>query len=203
MSDLLNDPCAGEITAGFLFDCDAPPIAGIEQKLVLINVEDVTSIVDAVAPLNKSQITDIILAATKTGYEVQGVKQVLNFTNSLDAPETSSNGVIHSLSLRVFTPSVEARAEINNFIQGSKVFAVVERKNKGTDKVDAFLFFGQRHGLILSELTDDANENDGTIGLVLSTPPGLREPFLPKVYLDTDYATSKTAFDNLFEAAGP
>jgi hypothetical protein len=198
---LQNDPCGSVIATDLLKNCDAPPTAGIEQNIVLINVEDVDSITADVT-LTNSLITDIVLAAGATGYKVQGVKQVFNYTNTLDAPDTAQNGVIHSLAIRILDPSAEARAEINKLIQGALLHAVVERKNKGEDNEDAFLLFGEARGLVLTDMTDDANENDGSILLTLSTPAGLREPFLPKVLLDTDYATTKTAFDNLFAAAG-
>jgi hypothetical protein len=197
MQDLKNDPCGNPITVEFLLNCDEPPVAGIEQKVILINVEDVETITeDAVRP--NSLITGLALASGKTGYMVEGVKRVLLFSNTFDAPENVQNGMLHSLTLTIYDVSVEARAAINKMVKGSMLHAVVERKNKGVDNDDAFLFFGQEQGLVLSDITDNSNENDGAMVITLSTPAGLREPNLPKVLLETDYATTLTAFNNKF-----
>ena len=79
--------------------------------------------------------------------------------------------------------------------------AIVEKKWKGTDNENAFKVFGLVHGLEISELTDNSRENDGTSVITLSTPAGFKEPKVPHQLLETDYDTTKTAFDNKFEAA--
>jgi hypothetical protein len=189
--------------ADILRSCDNKPVAGIEQRLVLINEHDLlASGITFDATLPSSLITQLALVAAKTGYEVQGIKQIMNYTNTLEAPEDSDNGVIHSIAgIRVYDPSEQTRNEVNKFIAGAKVYAVLERKWKGADNAHAFLFFGLKFGLELSELSDSSNENDGTIVMTLSTPSGFKEPYLPHIYRDTDYATSLTAFNNKFASA--
>lgn len=191
--------CA-KIGQNILRECDNKPVLGIEQRLMLINTEDLpaTGITfDATYP--SSLITQLELLTGKTGYEVQGIKQIMNYTNSLEASEDSDNGVIHSLAgIRIYDPSELIRNEVNKFIAGAKVYAVLERKWKGVGNAHAFLFFGLKFGLELSELADNSNENDGTIVMTLSTPSGFKEPYLPHIYRDTDYATSLTAFNNKF-----
>lgn len=182
--------------------CDDKPVLGIEQRLVLINADDLPATGITFDPtLPSSLITQLQLATDKTGYEVQGIKQIMNYTNSLEASEDSDNGVLHSVAgIRIYDPSETTRNEVNKFIGGAKVYAVLERKWKGENNAYAFLFFGLKFGLELSELTDSSNENDGTIVMTLSTPSGFKEPYLPHIYRDTDYATSLTAFNNKFSA---
>jgi hypothetical protein len=191
--------CA-KMAQDLLRSCDNKPVQGIEQRLVLINVDDLPATgITFDTTLPSSLITQLELAATKVGYEVQGIKQIMNYTNSLEASEDSDNGVIHSLAgIRIYDPSETTRNQVNKFISGAKVYAVLERKWKGTNNAHAFLFFGLKFGLELSELADNSNENDGTIVMTLSTPSGFKEPYLPHVYRDTDYATSLTAFNNKF-----
>lgn len=189
-----------QIGQDILRSCDNKPVLGIEQRLVLINVADLPATgITFDADMPSSLITQLQLALDKSGYEVQGIKQIMNYTNSLEASEDSDNGVLHSLAgIRIYDPSETIRNEVNKFIGGAKVYAVLERKWKGVDNKHAFLFFGLKFGLELSELTDSSNENDGTIVMTLSTPSGFKEPYLPHIYRDTDYATSLTAFNNKF-----
>ena len=183
-----------------LRSCDNKPVKGIEQRLVLINTEDLPATeISFDATLPSSLITHLQLASGKTGYEVQGIKQIMNYTNSIEVSEDSENGVKHSLAgIRIYDPSETTRNEVNKFIAGAKVYGVLERKWKGEDNAHAFLFFGLKFGLELTELVDSSNENDGTIVMTLSTPAGFKEPYLPHIYRDTDYQTSLTAFNNKF-----
>ena len=193
--------CA-KIGADIVKDCDNTPVMGIEQRLVLINVEDLPATgIEFDVTLPSALITGITLNALKTGYEVQGIKQIMSYTNGLETAEDSENGIKHALSgIRIYDPSEQTRNQVNKFVRGARVFAVLERKWKGEANAHAFLFFGLKFGLELSELTDSSNENDGTIVMGLSTPAGFKEPYLPHIYRDTDYPTSLTAFNNKFAA---
>jgi len=199
----MSEICA-EISKDILKNCDDTPVMGIEQRLVLINESDLPAsgiIFDTV--YKNSLITDINLITGKTGYEVQNIKQIMNYTNSLESSEDSENGVLHQINgIRIYDPSEEARKEINSFIGGAKVYAVLERKWKGIDNKYAFLFFGLKFGLELKELVDNSNENDGTMVLSLGTPSGFKEPYVPHIYRDTNYETSLVTFNNKFGTGG-
>ena len=121
----MPDIC-GSITQDILKNCDNPPVAGIEQRLVLINTADLLANGITFDPtLPRALITQLALVVGKIGYEVQNIKQIMNYTNSLEASEDSENGVIHQLNgIRAYDPSEQARNEINNFVSGAKVFAV-------------------------------------------------------------------------------
>lgn len=190
-----------KVAEDILYDCDNRPVAGIEQRLVLINEADLPAsgiTFDATYP--NALITGIALKPGKVGYEIQGIKQIMNYTNSLVADEASEDGVKHSITgIKIFDPSEEIRNEINKYVAGSKVYAVLERKWKGIDNKHAFLFFGLKFGLMISELKDESA--DGIIQISLSTLGANKEPYLPHIYRDTNYATSLTAFNNKFVAA--
>lgn len=157
-------------------NCNDKPVAGIEQRLVLINCDDLpyTGLnFNAVHP--NSLIESIALKAGTIGYEVQGIKQIMNFTNSLEKNDDGEDGVTHTIAgIRFYDPSEEAREEINKFIGGARVFAVLETKWKGVDNRYAFKFFGLKFGLELSELTEASKENDGTVVMSLKTPNGFK-----------------------------
>lgn len=193
-------PLCNKISENVLYDCNNRAVAGIEQRLVLINENDLHSLTfDALLP--NALITQILLKAGKKGYSIDGIKQIMNYTNNLVAEETSTDGVRHSITgIRIYDPSEKIRNEINKYISGAKVYAILERKWKGKDNKYAFLFFGLKFGLSISELIDESAR--GTIVLSLSTLGANKEPFLPHIFRDTDYATSLTAFNNKFESAG-
>lgn len=193
----------GKIASDILQDCSNPPVKGIISRLMLINSTDLPLSGITFDSTNPNElITSLALSSTKRAFEIQGIKNIMKFTNTGEFPEESSNGVIHNISgIRFLDPSIGARQQANNFLQGANVFAVLHRKWTGVENKQAFLFFGLKHGLEASELVEDSKENDGTMVLSLNTPPGYTEPFVPHVYLDTDYSTSLTAFNNKFEAS--
>jgi hypothetical protein len=191
--------CA-KISSDVVVNCDDIPVGGIEQRLVLINVDDANQAgftFDATNPT--SLMTAIELLPNKVGFEIQGIKQIMKYTNAGEIPEDSFNGVRHQIvGIKFFDNSPAARTQVNKIIAGAKVYAVLETKWKGEDNKSAFKFFGIKFGLELAELVDNSDENDGMTVISLATPTGYKEPYLPHIYLDTDYATSKTAFNNKF-----
>lgn len=198
-SNSASSICA-KISKDIQRNCDDKPVAGMEQRLVLINCDDLpyTGIgFDEDYP--NALINLIKLNGNTTGYEVQGIKQIMKFTNSLEKNDEGEDGTTHSITgIRFYDPSEEARDEINKFIGGARVFAVLETKWKGVENKYAFKFFGLKFGLELSELTEASAENDGTVVMSLKTPNGFKEPYLPHIYRDTDYETSLTTFNNKF-----
>lgn len=189
--------CA-KIGKDVVYDCNNRSVQGIEQRLVLINESDlIASGITFDVLLPNSLITGITLVTGKIGYEIEGIKQIMNYSNSLVADDNSEDGVKHSITgIKIYDPSEDIRNEINKYIAGAKVYAVLERKWKGVDNEHAFLFFGLKFGLMLSEMKDDSA--DGVISISLSTYGKFKEPYLPHIYRDTDYPTSLTTFNNKF-----
>lgn len=189
--------CA-KIGENIVYDCNNRSVQGIEQRLILINEADLlASGITFDATLPNALITGLELVAGKIGYEVEGIKQIMNYTNSLVADENAEDGVKHSITgIKFYDPSEKARNEINKYVAGAKVYAVLQRKWKGIDNKHAFLFFGLKFGLMISEMKDDSA--DGVISISLATSGKFKEPYLPHIYRDTDYATSLTAFNNKF-----
>lgn len=189
-----------KISRDLLRDCNRKPIPGMEQRIVLINYDDLKSsgiILDDTNP--NSLIKQLRLIPGNKGFMIDSIKQIMNFTNSLEKNDEGEDGVTHAITgIRISDPSEEIRDEVNKFIGGAKVFAVIETKWKGINNKHAFKFFGMQFGLELSELTEGSKENDGTIVMSLKTPTGFKEPYLPHIYRDTDYNTSLTAFNNRF-----
>lgn len=179
------------------------PVQGIEQEIVLINEDDLAATgitFDSTDP--DELITALALESGTSGFKVEGLKQIMNFANTFENPAEGESGTLHTIAgIRIADPSVAAQKFVNALVDGARVYAVVETKWKGSSNANAFKFFGLKFGLELKEMTDSSNENDGVKVLTLGTPEGFKEPLVPHQLLDTDYDTTKTAFDNKFAAA--
>lgn len=187
------------IANDILQDCSNKPVAQYEQRVLLIpeSVLAASGITfDGTNP--NSLITALALTTSATGELIEGIlnKTWINGGDTFVNPADGSPGFIHQLNgIRILDPSHEKRDEINKLAGGgATVFAVIERKWRGTDSKDAFLFHGLKFGLVIPDggIVNNSNENDGAMVLTLQTPEGFKEPYLPHVYLDTDYATTVT-----------
>jgi len=193
--------CTGNLTADILFDCLNSPVAGIEQDIVLINQADIDTITTTTDASNRALLTNLQLKAGKTGYKLTGVKQANGKAWELVKKENAPDKFKHTLSGVIFNPSAANKNQAANLALGAKYVAVVEQKWKGTDSEDAFEVLGLRSGLELMTMTNNSKENDNMILFELASADGYEEPTMPMTLLDTDYATTKTAFTNKFVQA--
>jgi hypothetical protein len=181
-------------------DCDNPSTAEMEQKVLLIPSSALPQsgiTYDATNP--NELITDIATASGTQGYLIEGIQQKnwINRNTNYVNPADGSAGFLHSLEgIRILAPSLAARKAAHALlVSGDTFYAVVEKKWKGTSSAQAFEFLGAKFGLVVPDggFVDNSNENDGAMVVSLSTREGLKEPYLPHIFLDTDYATTVTA----------
>jgi hypothetical protein len=193
--------CTGLITANFVLDCDYLPIAGLTTNALLINFDDIDRTATTISGSNRLLMTNLQLKAGKTAYLFTGVKQTNSKNYTLVPKDNNVDKYTHGFTGTVFNPSVENKLQVANLSLGGKYVVIVEQLWKGEDNEDAFEVLGYFTGLKLNEATNNSNENDNTIALVLGSEEGFEEPSLPHNLLETDYATTKTAFDNQFAQA--
>lgn len=193
--------CTGLIDADILYDCEEGSVAGLEVDVVLINRADIDISATTFNASNKLQLTNLSLLATKTGYLLKGVKQVNTVNHELVQKDTGVDKVSHVFNGLILTPSVANKLQLQNMKDGADLVAVVEKKWKGADDEEAFDVYGLDSGLILTASSYTSSENDGAITFTLSSQEGYEEPKYPLTLLETDYATTKTAFTNKFASA--
>ena len=193
--------CTGLIDADILYDCDNGSVGGLEVDVVLINRADLDLAALTYDPANKLKLTNLALKATKTGYLLKSVKQVHSTNYELVPKDTGVDKVSHVFNGLILTPSADNKLQLQNMKDGADLVAVVEKKWKGVDDADAFEVLGIESGLILTAVSYTSTENDGAITFTLSSQEGYEEPKLPLNLLETDYATTKTAFGNKFASA--
>jgi hypothetical protein len=190
--------CEGLISADILFDCANPAIGGIEADVLLINAEDIDITATTISNTNKTLVTNLALKTGKTGYLLAGVKQVNGANSELVKKEMGPDKFKHVFSGVILNPSAANKLQATNLSEGAKYVVVIEQKWKGASNADAFVILGYKSGLELQTMTWNTKENDGTIAFSLESTEGYEEPTLPLTLLETDYATTKTAFNAKF-----
>ena len=190
--------CDGLLTTDILFDCDNAPKGGIEVNVLLFNKEQIDISAVTFDAANKLKMTNFQLLSGNTGVLLKGVKQVQGLSNELVKKETSIDAFKHLFSGVVLTPSVANRLQLQSLSEGASIVAMVELKWKGSGNTEAFIIGGYDAGLELNVLKWSTTENDGTIAFELSSVDGFEEPKQVMTLLETDYTTTKAAFDAKF-----
>ncbi|NDI99554.1 hypothetical protein GWA97_10755 [Flavobacterium sp. LaA7.5] len=193
--------CTGNLTADILFDCANAPIGGIEQNIVLINKNDIDLTATTVDGTNRILVTNLQLKPGATGYLLSGVKQSNGKAWELVKKENAPDKFKHTFSGVIFNPSATNKQQADELSKGAKYIAVVEQVWKGASSADAFEILGLTSGLELTTMTNSSKENDNMIVFELSSADGFEETTMPKTLLETDYDTTKTAFENKFAQA--
>jgi hypothetical protein len=193
--------CEDKLSADIAKNCDVKPIGGIEVNVVLIPFDDIDKTNSTIDGTNDLLITNLATKTGTQGYFVEGIKQSQGASFELVKKEDSFDKFKHMFSGVVLTPSVANKKSLSEISSGSKYVAVVEKKWKGVLEVDAFEVLGWDAGLVISEMTWNTKESDGIIKFVVASEDGYEEPYMTRNVLETDYATTKTAFDAKFATA--
>jgi hypothetical protein len=190
--------CNTNITAGFLLNCDTPPMGGLESSIVIIPFDDINRTTTTISTTNELLVTNLVLKTGKTGFVFHGVKQSNGKNYSLVAVENLPNRVMHGITGKILTPSVENKLQLQKLMTGGKYVVVVKQNWKGVNSKDAFEILGYNSGLEITEATNESSAESNTILIKLSNVEGYEEPKLPFNLLKTDYDTTNIAFGNLF-----
>jgi len=187
--------CNKKITDDMLFDCSASGKAGVDSGFaVIINSEDLDLTGTSVSA---STISDLILNSGTTGYKLEFYKQLINANGSYSPNAEAVDGFIHTVNLRMSTPSAESANRATE-IKNGRFIVIIETTYKGVNNGDAFRVLGFENGLELSEMQTSTNENASNITFSLTTREGNYEQYIHHIFNETNYATSKAAFDSLF-----
>jgi len=190
--------CEDKLAANIERDCDNKPSGGIEVNVVLINFDDVDKTVSTLDVANDLIITNLATMSTTSGFFLEGVKQAQGTSYELVKKENSFDAYKHLFSGVILNPSAANKKSLSNIASGGRYVVVVEKIWKGISQEDAFEVLGFDRGLVISSLVQNSKEDDGIIKFELASPDGLEEPEITRVNLETDYATTKIAFDSKY-----
>lgn len=192
--------CFTKLITDLTFDCDNIPVSGIEVNALIINREDIDYVATTFDATYKSLITSLELkTGVNKGILLEGIKQT-NFADSeVVVAEDTFNKFKHGFAGRITAMTKETRADIDNMVNYPHGFVVVvEKKWKGAGSASAFVVLGWKNGLHISEGKEATNELDGMFNFKLSSQDIALEPKNPYIVLETNYDTTKTAFDTGF-----
>lgn len=198
MANCLTD----RLSADIVNDCENLSIVGIESDILLIPHSDVDKTASLIDPQNKLLLTNLVLKAGATGFLLEGVKQTNGYNHEfVPGDDQTRDKSRHVIRGRILSPSAANRLQAQKLGEGESYLAVVNKKYKGANSADAFLVLGWDAGLYLRSKTENSLENDAAILLELGSKDNMLESQDPKVLLETDYATTLTAFKNKFVQA--
>jgi hypothetical protein len=185
--------CNKKITADILFDCADAPLKGLDGgKAVILNYDDV----DFVASVQSgATITDLVALAV--GFDVNWYKELASTAVTFSPNTEDVDGFSHSFACRLAT-SDALNAERANELKNGRFIVVVKTAYKGAANAEAFKVYGWDSGLELSQLDGNSNENGGSLLFTLSTREGTVEKYPYNILLETNFATTETAFDAKF-----
>ena len=185
--------CNKKITADILFDCADAPLKGLAGgKAVILNYDDI----DFVASVQSgATITD--LTALAVGFDVQWYKELASTAVTFAPNAEEVDGFSHSFACRLANSNA-LNSERANELKNGRFVVVVETSYKGAANAEAFKVYGWDSGLELQEMTGNSNENGGSLLFTLGTREGTVEKYPYNILLETNYATTKTAFDAKF-----
>jgi hypothetical protein len=191
--------CERALDRDFLFDCDNPPLQGLTDVIALVNYNDVDRVATTFDTDNKQICTSFVLKPDKRAFRLEGYKLANSALASLVVKEAPAvNAFLHTIGGVGVTVDAEQLDAIAKMALGAKLVAVVERKYKGANQESAFMIFGYDSGMELATADYNSNENAGTLPFTLANPTDEEEPKPQRIWLDTDYGTTLTAFEALF-----
>lgn len=183
-------PCLGVVTANLATDCDNPRVSGYEDVALLFNRSDIDwsavttdasnpRIVKSIAPLNGKKPYVI--------YNPRVNPAPFNGTNSTFEQEANQ----YTKTVQFYYEGIGGAASMNIVepLKAGSYVVLLQRKDHRGD--GSFQLIGFQAGVTATKQVQDEET-----GYWLITMTG-SESFADVSFFDTDYATSKSAFDTL------
>jgi hypothetical protein len=189
--------CEG-LQMGAPYDCENPLVAGVNQRLILMDLQVWNDATKTFDPTTPNLLTSVTLGSGDQGWAFEGIRTSLAPQSNF-IPSTNSVGYDHQTDFIVFDISAEQKANLET-MGLNKMVGVVENANAVGNSNSVFEVFGAGVGMELitnARLNNDQDTNGGySISLKTSDNSG-KEPHLPYSWWDTDYATTKAEVDAL------
>jgi len=193
--------CEDKLTAGIIKDCDNKPKGGIEVNVVIINFDDVDKATSTLDGSNDLIITNLSTLSGTSGFFIEGVKQVNGASFELVKKEESFDMYSHRFAGVILAPSAANKKRLDEIASGGRYVIVVEKKWKGSSQADAFEVLGWDSGIVIDSIVWNTKESDGVVKFEIASEEGFEEPTMTRNNLETNYATTKIAFDAAYATA--
>jgi len=181
-------PACGSVTQNITPECDNPMVAGVRDKLYLINFDDLDSVTRD--PANNLLITDMLLGSGKVAYTHSGKNNSINAKFAL-VKKDFAEVYEHTVTELIFDNSPTVKEEIDGLPKG-RFIAIVENSHRGDSGNSAFEIYGLDAGLVISVHTRDAGDDatQGAHSIELKSSAKSLEPHVPATFFDTSYAVT-------------
>lgn len=193
----MANTCDTNIAHDFIYDCENPPAAGLENEALLINWDDIDRAQCAFSETQPNVLETLVLKTGKKANIVQQRKTSFNGTAIAQVEGTYSTGTTQTFAFAVFENSADAKANIEKMLNG-KFIAIVQNSSGAEDS--RYEVLGWYTGLKKPTLAKDyvAEESAGVYAITLASG---NEPSLPVSFFKTDLDTTATAYEALKTAA--
>ena len=191
--------CAADIAANIAKDCANPLVSGFTGRGVLINLSDAPAF--TISGTNPRIITAITLGVGVKVAVVDNAAITQPFTGTA-VQSTDENGMVQYQKTAVINIPLRGAGVAKNIVEPLHSSAlgfllILEKKDKRGD--GSYVVIGYEQGLKANAdgVVRNEYENGGNVVATMSTV----ENFFEYVLYDTDYATTKAAFENLIALA--
>lgn len=183
-------PCVGSLADNLAQDCENPRVQGYEDTALIFNRNDIDWTAVTTDANNPRIIKTLAMVDGKTPYVIYNPKvnpAPFNGTNTSFTQDTSK----YAKTVQFYFEGIGGAAskDVVEPLANGQYVVLLQRKDHRGD--GSFQLIGYQSGLVANAEVQD----EGT-GYWLITM-GTNEPFAEVAFFDTDYATSKTAFDTL------
>lgn len=189
------------ISADIAIDCDNLAIGGVEDDVVIIPHDEVDKTASTVNVTNRMILDAFAAVSGKTGFLLEGVKQAQGFLAEFVPSAETFDKWRHTYDGVIGTPSAVNRLQASKLSKGTPYMVVIRRRYKGAAKADEFIVLGWDAGMYITAMTENSRESDGMIKFTFSSKDDSLEYDMFRTLLDTDNATTLTAFNNKFATA--
>lgn len=186
-------PCLGSLADNITEDCDNPRVSGYETTALIFNRDDIDWTAVTVDSTNPRIIKTW---AVKSGAKPYAIYNPRVNPASFNGTQTeySSDNDRYGKTLQFYYVGIGAGAAMNVVepLKSGSYIAILQRKDHIGD--GSFQMLGYQAGLVASAQVQD--EDTGYWLITMTTT----EPSAEIAFFNTDYATTKTAFDALVAA---
>ena len=142
--DIQRAICAG-ISLSSDYDCENPIQAGVDQRLILGNLDDIDFANTVFDPLRPNVITTLAMKAGTSAFSYTGIRRSLNPQYSV-VQQAVSIGYSHQVDFSVFSISPESKENLEAMAV-TPVFAIVQNVNDVGNEDNFFEIYGLSRGL--------------------------------------------------------
>jgi len=185
--------CVPKIVKNITSTCETNRIGGIEQDYVVIANRS-----DLIYTVTGNVVSSLAMKVGTKAYKLTGVKKSLSVGNEGKASDNRPMVFAHWLKFPQFETLA---ADIANVDAMEDVVVIVENKSKNAGGDGTFNVLGMVSGLHKTASTVDSNADNGVRNLELKSMDQQEEKYSFYTFLDTDYATTKAALEDLLTVA--